>query len=182
MSTCLQSLQLRDAWLAQRIRALRVGRAAALVALALVSIDGFTATAARAQSDDQAVIAVATHFFDGMRARDTALMRSTALPSTMVVIPGGPTGIQVQITVDQFVNSVGKGTGPGGDERLRDPKVQIDGPMASLWSYYTYTEGGQTKIDHCGIDAFLFRKGPDGWKIFNLAGTIRTTGCTPISK
>jgi Domain of unknown function (DUF4440) len=182
MSTGLQSLQLRDAWRVRRIPAARLGRIAVLVALTLPSITGLTATRVFAQSDEQAVIAVASHFFDGMRARDTALMRSTAVPSTMLVIPGGPTGIQVQITVDQFIGSIGKGTGPGGDERLRDPKVQIDGPMASLWSYYTYTEGGQTKIDHCGIDAFLFRKGPDGWKIFNLAGTIRKTGCTPISK
>jgi hypothetical protein len=182
MSTSLQSLRLRGTWLSRCIRAARVGRVGALVALALISINGLTAAPVRAQSEEQAVIAVATHFFDGMRARDTALMRSTAVPSTMLVIPGGPTGIEVQITVDQFIGSIGKGTGPGGDERLRDPKVQIDGPMASLWSYYTYTEGGQTKIDHCGIDAFLFRKGPDGWKIFNLAGTIRKTGCAPISK
>jgi hypothetical protein len=61
------------------------------------------------------------------------------------VLPGAPTGIQVQITVDQFINSVRKGNGPGGDERLQKPEVEIDGPMASLWSYYTYTEGGQTK-------------------------------------
>jgi hypothetical protein len=178
MSTGLQSSHRRRAL---RARSIVAARASALVALTLISISGVTAAPALAQSEEQAVIAVATHFFDGMRARDTAMMRSTALPSTMVVIPGGPTGIQLQITVDQFINSIGKGTGPGGEERLRDPKVQIDGPMASLWSYYTYTEGGKTVIDHCGIDAFLFRKGPDGWKIFNLAGTIRKTGCTPLS-
>jgi hypothetical protein len=182
MPTGLQSFRRRDLWRARRIIAAHVGRSTALVALTLIAMNGFAATPALAQSDEQAVLAVATHFFDGMRARDTAMMRSTALPSTMVVIPGGPTGIQIQISVDQFISSVGKGTGPGGDERLRDPKIQIDGPMASLWSYYTYTEGGQTKVDHCGIDAFLFRKGPDGWKIFTLAGTIRKTGCTPASK
>ncbi len=182
MPTGLQSFRRRDGWRARCIIAARHHRATALVALTLIAMSGFVTAPALAQSDEQAVLAVATHFFDGMRARDTALMRSTALPSTMVVIPGGPTGIQFAITVDQFINSVGKGTGPGGDERLRDPKIQIDGPMASLWSYYTYTEGGQTKVDHCGIDAFLFRKGPDGWKIFNLAGTIRKTGCAIISK
>jgi hypothetical protein len=160
----------------------RRSRTTALVALTLISMSGLTAARALAQGDEQAVIAVATHFFDGMRARDTALMQSTALPSTMVVIPGGPTGIQLQVTVGQFISSVGKGTGPGGDERMQDPKVQIDGSMASLWAYYTYTQGGKTAIDHCGIDTFLFRKGPDGWKIFTLAGTIRKTGCTPISK
>jgi hypothetical protein len=182
MPTGLQSFRRRDVWRARCIIAARPGRTTALVALTLIAMSGLAAATALAQSDEQAVLAVATHFFDGMRARDTAMMRSTALPSTMVVIPGGPTGIQIEVTVDQFINSVGKGTGPGGDERLRDAKIQIDGPMASLWSYYTYTEGGQTKVDHCGIDAFLFRKGPDGWKIFNIAGTIRTTGCTVASK
>lgn len=160
----------------------RRGHTTALVALTLIAMSMFTAAPALAQSEEQAVIAVATHFFDGMRARDTALMQSTALPSTPVVIPGGATGIQIQETVGQFISSVGKGTGPGGDERMQAPKVQIDGPMASLWAYYTYTAGGKTDIDHCGIDTFLFRKGPDGWKIFSLAGTIRKTGCTPISK
>lgn len=160
----------------------RRGRTTMLAALTLIAASAFTAAPALAQSDEQAVIAVATHFFDGMRARDTALMKSTALPSTMVVIPGGPTGIVWQHTVGEFIASVGKGTGPGGDERMQNPKIQIDGPMASLWAYYTYTEGGQTKIDHCGIDTFLFRKGPDGWKIFSLAGTIRKTDCTPVPK
>jgi len=182
MSTGLQSLRLCDAWSARCVRAARIDRVAALAALALVSINGLTATRLSAQSDEQAVIAVATHFFDGMRARDTALMRSTVVPSTMLVIPGGTTGFQERMSVDEFIGGIGKGTGPGGDERMRAPKVQIDGPMAALWAYYTYTAGGQTKMDHCGIDAFLFRKGPDGWKIFNLAGTIRTTGCTPIAK
>ncbi len=182
MSTGLRPPRRRDALRARFITSARITRASALVALTLIGMTGFSAAPALGQSEERAVLAVATHFFDGMRARDTALMRSTALPSTMVVIPGGPTGIRIQVTMDQFINSIGKGTGPGGDERLRDPKVQIDGPMASLWSYYTYTEGGQTKVDHCGVDAFLFRKGPDGWKIFNLAGTIRKTGCTTISK
>jgi hypothetical protein len=182
MTIRLQSLRLHDAWPVRCVRTARVGRVAALVALTLTSITSLAATPVRAQSDDQAVVGVATRFFDGMRARDTALMRSTVVPATMLVIPGGPTGIQQQMSVDQFVGGIGQGTGPGGDERMRDPKVQIDGPMASLWAYYTYTRGGETKIDHCGIDAFLFRKGPDGWKIFNIAGTMRTSGCTPISK
>ena len=150
------------------------------VVVGLASIGAFSATPVRAQSDEQAVITVATHLFDGMRARDTALMRSTVVPSTMLVIAGGPTGLETPIPISQFIGGIGKGSGPGGDEEITDPKVHVDGPMASLWAYYTYKKGGETKIDHCGIDAFLFRKGPDGWKIFNLAGTIRRDRCTPI--
>ncbi len=182
MSAPFGSLPLYDAWSARYVRAAGLGRLVALAALALTSINGITATRLGAQSDDQTVIQVATHFFDGMRGRDTALMRSTTVRSTMVEIPGGADGFQWRESVDKFIADVGKGTGPGGDERMRDPKVRLDGPMASLWAYYNYTKGGESKIDHCGIDAFLFRKGPDGWKIYNVSGTIRTTGCTPISK
>jgi hypothetical protein len=182
MSTAFRNFRPFDASSAQCVCAARLGRRAVLTAAALVSINCLTAAPLAAQSDDQAVIQVATQFFDGMRTRDTALMRSTTVPSTMVEIPGGTNGFQWRETVDKFIADVGKGTGPGGDERMREPKVRLDGPMASVWAYYTYTKGGETKIDHCGIDAFLFRKGPDGWKIYNISGTIRTTGCTPISK
>jgi hypothetical protein len=135
-----------------------------------------------AQSDKQTVLAVATRFFDGMRGRDSATMRSTVVPTTTLVIPDGPPGFEKPITIDQFIKMATKGTGPGGDERITNPVVQIDGPMASIWAYYTFTPGGKTAIDHCGIDAFMLEKDGGTWKIFNIAGTIRKTNCTPITK
>lgn len=180
MSAPFRSFRLCDASSARCVRRARLGRLVALAALALMSVDGLTATRLAAQSDDQAVIKVATDFLGGMRTRDTALMRSTVVPTTMVEIPGGTNGFQWRRSADEFIAGVGKGTGPGGDERMRKPSVRIDGPMASVWAYYTFIKGGETKIDHCGIDAFMLRKGPDGWKIYNISGTIRTTGCTPI--
>lgn len=151
---------------------------AALVgALLLTTVD---AVSVRAQSERQAVIAVAHRFFDGMRERDTAKMWSTVEPSTMLVVPSGPPGFEKPFPVGQFIAEIGKGTGPGGNERITHPTVQIDGPLAYLWAPYTYTEGGQTEVDHCGVDLFLLEKKPDGWKIFDLAGTIRKTGCAAI--
>jgi hypothetical protein len=134
------------------------------------------------QADKTEVVAVVTKFFDGMRTRDTALMRSTVAPTAGLVSATGPTGLGQPMTADQFIERVGKGTGPGGDERIKDPIVQIDSPLASLWAYFTFTRGGQTTINHCGVDLFLLRKGPDGWKIFQVADTHRTEGCTPITK
>jgi len=153
----------------------------AVLTLGLVLI-GAVAAPARAQSDEQAVIAVVTHFFDGMRARDTALLRSTVVPTTMLESVSGPTGLGQPTPIDQFIDRVGKGTGPGGNEVIKDPKVHVDGSIASLWAYFTLTRGGETKINHCGIDSFLLRKGPDGWKIFHIADTHITEGCTPITK
>jgi SnoaL-like domain len=150
--------------------------------LGVAVFSGFVATApVQAQSDEQAVMAVVNHLFDGMRTRDTALMRSTVLPSTVLVRAGGATGLSDPTTLDSFIDRVGKGTGPGGSERIKDPTVKIDGALASVWAYFTYTKGGETKVDHCGVDAFLLRKGPDGWKIFHIADTSRTEGCTPIA-
>ena len=57
----------------------------------------------------------------------------------------------------------------------------IELPLASLWAYFTFKRGAQTQIDHCGIDLFVLRTGPDGWKIFQIADTHRTEGCTPIA-
>jgi ketosteroid isomerase-like protein len=153
-----------------------------LVAFAAALVATAAAVPAHAQADEQAVVGVVTHFFDGMRARDTALMRSTVAAGTVLVSASGPTGLGDPTPVDQFIERVGKGTGPGGNEQIKDPKVMVDGPMASLWAYYTLTRGGETQINHCGVDAFLLRKGPDGWKIFHVADTRRTEGCTPITK
>jgi hypothetical protein len=154
----------------------------ALCTLALLLSSAFSAPAAQAQSDEQAVIAVVNHFFDGMRTRDTALLRSTSVPSTVLQTAGGPAGVSEPMPIDQFIERVGKGTGPGGTEVIKAPKVLTDGSMASLWAYFTYTRGGETQINHCGIDEFLLRKGPDGWKVFYIADTHRTQGCAPITK
>ena len=123
------------------------------LALTAVLLTALSAAPARPQSDQQAVIGVVTHFFDGMRTRDTTLMRSTVTPGTVLVSASGPTGLGDPTPVDQFIERVGKGTGPGGNEQIKDPKVEVDGPMASLWAYYTLTRGGETQINHCGVDA-----------------------------
>jgi hypothetical protein len=148
--------------------------------LGVAVLAGLVAAPVGAQSDEQAVLAVVNHLFDGMRTRDTALMRSTVLPSTVLVRAGGPTGLGDPVSLNAFIDRVGQGTGPGGSERIKDPTVKVDGPLASVWAYFTYTKGGETNVDHCGVDAFLLRKGPDGWKIFHISDTSRTEGCTPI--
>jgi len=149
--------------------------------LALASVGLASAAPLRAQSDDKAVLAVVAQFFDGMRTRDTSAMRAAVVPTTVLERTGsGPTGMGEPIPIGQFIDRVGHGTGAGGNEQIKDPTVLIDGPLASVWTYYTYTRAGETQINHCGTDAFLLRKGPDGWKIFHVADTSRGDGCTPI--
>jgi hypothetical protein len=105
-----------------------------------------------------------------------------ATAGATLVPAAGPTGLGVPSTIDAVIERTGKGTGPGNDERIEKPTVQIDDPLASLWAYFTLTRAGETKIDRCGTNLFLLRKGPDGWKVFQIAATSRTEGCRAIVK
>ena len=154
---------------------------AVIASIAAIASIAFVAPANAQSTDERAVVAVVKQFFDGMRTRDTALMRSTVAPGAVLRSAGGPTGIGDASTVDAFIERIGKGTGPGNDEQIDNPRVLIDGQLASLWAYFTLVRGGMTTINHCGIDEFLLSKGPDGWKVFFISDTHRTEGCTPIA-
>jgi len=153
--------------------------AVAGVAIALLLA---AAAPAGAQSDERAIVTVITKFLDGIRARDTTLMRSAIAAGAALVPVGGPTGLGAPSTIDGVIERTGKGTGPGNDEQIETPKVQIDDQLASVWTYYTLTRAGETKIDRCGTNLFLLRNGPDGWKIFQIADTSRTEGCRAIAR
>ncbi|HEX7938763.1 MAG TPA: nuclear transport factor 2 family protein [Gemmatimonadaceae bacterium] len=155
-------------------------RSAGVVAVALAAM--LTATPARAQGGERAIVSTGTKFLDGIRGRDTSLMRSTVAPGATFVPVGGPTGLAAAVAVDGIIERTGKGTGPGNDERIETPKVHVDQQLGSLWAYFTLTLPGESKIDRCGVNMFLLRKGADGWKIFQIAATSRTEGCKAISK
>jgi len=157
-----------------------ISRSTALAAVAIASL--ITAAPARAQSDERAVVTAVTKFLDGIRTRDTTLMRATVAAGATLVPVGGPTGLGAPSTIDAIIERTGQGTGPGNDERIEKPMVQIDDQLASLWAYFTLTRVGETKIDRCGTNVFLLRKGSDGWKVFQIAATSRTESCKAIAK
>jgi hypothetical protein len=157
-----------------------IGRSAAPAVVAIASL--LAAVPARAQGDERAVVSAVTRFLDGIRTRDTTLMRSTVVAGATLAPVGGPTGLGAPAAIDGIIERTGKGTGPGNDERIATPKVQIDDQLASVWAYFTLTRPGETRIDACGVNLFLLRKGPDGWKIFQIAATSRTEGCRAIAK
>jgi ketosteroid isomerase-like protein len=158
---------------------LRISRSPVLVTVAIASV--LAASPARAQSDERAIVAVVTRFLDGIRARDTSLMRSAVVSRATFVPVGGQTGLGTPLSIDSLIERAGKRTGPGNDERIEAPNVHIDDQLASLWAYFALSFPGKTTIDVCGTNVFLLRKGTDGWKIFEIAATSRTEGCRAIA-
>ncbi|HLB54142.1 MAG TPA: nuclear transport factor 2 family protein [Gemmatimonadales bacterium] len=139
------------------------------------------ATAGRlaAQNDEREVLAAVQQLFDGMRAQDTARMRAVLHPDARLLSAGVREGIPVVTVVSpgRWLEGVAKATGGTLDERLRNPVVQVDGGLASVWVEYTFYVG--ERMSHCGVDAFHLARTPEGWRIVDLADTRRREGCQP---
>ena len=138
------------------------------------------APTARAQAPDAEVRAVVKKLFDGMRAGDSAVVRSVFHPAARLVTSltrNGAPIVQID-SLEEFVRAVGTPHTPAWDERLANTTVQIDGTLASVWTDYTFYAGD--RLSHCGVDAFQLVKTADGWKIIALADTRRREACPSL--
>lgn len=149
-------------------------RTAFLLTLLLLPAAGPALTAQSA--DTAAVMAPIHRLFDGMRAADSALVRSAFHPGARFVqVEGRGDSVRVVYSdIERFVAAVG-GAQAVWDERLFNTVVQVDGPVASVWTDYTFHLGD--RFSHCGIDSFELVRAATGWVITQLADTRRREGC-----
>ena len=125
------------------------------------------------------VVATVQRVFDLMRARDTVGMRKL-FDSTAHLIGVRDTAATVRPrTVTEFLASViSTPADRASDERMFGPEFRIDGPVAQLWTYYTFRSG--STFSHCGRDAASLTRSGGAWKIVNFIWTVRTTDCTHV--
>jgi hypothetical protein len=132
--------------------------------------------AAQAQSgEERQVVAVVERLFEGMLARDTVMMRETMAPAAQMLGRSQDGHTLRWGSVDGFLESIGRGQGPGANERIYNPEVRIDGNLATVWTFYTLHVG--ERFSHCGYDSFQLARTSDGWKIVSIADTRRTDNC-----
>jgi hypothetical protein len=133
----------------------------------------------RAQSEEEQVRAAVDGLFDAMRAGDSTAFRAAFHPSARlatVVEQGERIELQVEESLDGFVQAVGTPHDQVWDERIDDVEISIDGRLAAVWAKYWFFIGDQ--FSHCGVDVFHLFKDADGsWRIFDLADTRRREGC-----
>lgn len=123
------------------------------------------------------VLAVVRRLFDGMRAGDSAMVRSVFAAEARLVSTdtreGQPT-VRVT-TADAFVAAVGRPHDAIWDEQIWDTEIRVDGNLAAVWTKYAFFLGD--RFSHCGVDAFHLVRRTDGWKIVDLADTRQREGC-----
>jgi len=61
------------------------------------------------------------------------------------------------------------------DERITYKTIQIDGPLAFVWTPYSFYYKG--KFSHCGVDCFCVVRINGTWKIQYIIDTRRTNAC-----
>ena len=161
-----------------------MGAALAAVALAApVSAQDHGAHAGHAnaanQADVAAITAVVNTLFDGMRAGDSAMVRSVFHPEIRMVTAFRNRENQPQVMVeenlDEFVQMVGAPHEEVFDEKIWDLVVMVDGDFGMAWMNYAFYLG--ERFSHCGIDLMELVRTADGWKIIHLADTRRRQGC-----
>jgi hypothetical protein len=155
----------------------RQPRLGLVVALVLWVVIATSAGAQGAAEDRSAVMAVVNRLFDGMRAGDSSVVRSSFHPQALLGTARVRNGMPVfeLDTVDVFVRAVGTPHPDVWDERIRATHVELDGPLASVWAEYAFYAG--PRFSHCGIDAFQLARDGDAWRIVALTDTRRRDGC-----
>ena len=135
------------------------------------------AVSAQANDERTAVLRVITRLFDGMRAGDSAAVRSVFHPKAQLataIVRQGNAVVDVD-NLDKFIQAVGTPHQEVWDERLSNTSVQLDGTLASVWTDYSFYLGD--RFSHCGVDAFQLAKAGAAWQIVALADTRRRDGC-----
>lgn len=113
-------------------------------------------------------------FFEGMHTGDTIKMQSVCSKHLLLQsVSDKPERAKLSVEdKSEFYNSVA--TLPKDvkiEEKLLDYKIQIDGPMAHVWTPYEFYVNG--KLSHKGVNSFQLFKDNGIWKIVYIIDTRR---------
>jgi hypothetical protein len=152
-------------------------RPALLVLLLAVAPASVMAQSSAPPAEPAVVLATIDSFLTGLRTKDTALMARhvDSLARLTLLRPGANGSRVILLSAAQFMAAVSRPDQPALDEPIRNPVVQVDGDLASVWAEYQVRIDG--KVSHCGFDAFHLARLAGTWKILNVSDTFRHTGC-----
>lgn len=132
---------------------------------------------ARASADVQAVAATVQRLFDAMERRDSTALRALLHPRAVLMALDTAGRVQRIPDAMAWARSIAGSPEPL-YERMRTPRVEIDGPLATLWASYTFHVG--ERFSHCGTDAVQLVRAGAEWKILVVTFTMQQTGCPAV--
>ncbi|NNM34279.1 MAG: DUF4440 domain-containing protein [Gemmatimonadetes bacterium] len=145
-----------------------------LVALVMTSMGAAagqsTAEPQANQSDEVArVEAVAEALLRGISEGNAELLDGVLHPDAyLMAVPDEGTARRQERA--EFIRSVGD-SGGRYLERMWEPRTEVSGPVATVWTPYDFHIDGQ--FSHCGIDAFQLIRQDDRWVVLSVVYTMR---------
>ncbi len=142
--------------------------------LCLLLFAGFNT---KAQTTEDSVKAAITQLFNAMKNSDSASLVSAFTKNAVLQAIGKDAEglVAKNESVKDFAVSIGRATKGSLDERISFQTIKIDGPLASVWTPYSFYYNGA--FSHCGVNSFQLLRTAAGWKIHYLIDTRRKAGC-----
>ena len=143
--------------------------------IALLSV---TVCAQEINKEKDAIEAVITKLFDGMRAGDSTMVAETFVPDAgMNSVYTNREGkvVVASSELQAFLTTVGTPHQQVYDERITEYTIRIDADLASVWTPYQFYVGDQ--FSHCGVNSFQMAKLNGEWKIIYIVDTRRRDNC-----
>lgn len=129
-----------------------------------------------AQTDEDAVLAVAQQVFDGINTGNGDLIRSAMLPDAFLVATMTRDGEPfANVTKASDFASQVESSSDTYHERMFETTVHIQEGVALIWATYDFHFNGA--FSHCGIDTFSLVRTVDGWKVASITYTVEPEGC-----
>ena len=131
-----------------------------------------------AQTTEDSVKNVINRLFEGMKSANPEMIENSFADSAILQTIGrdkeGKTVIRTS-TVASFSSSISKLKAGAADERIKFETIKIDGPLALVWTPYSFYFNGA--FSHCGVNSFQLVRINDEWKIQYLIDTRRKSAC-----
>ena len=119
-------------------------------------------------ADRADVVGTLQLLFDALETGNAELLRSAVEPSVVMRyarVQGGE-ATDGTTTVEELAESI-ESSEERLIERMWDPVVLVNGPLATVWTPYDFYVGDT--FSHCGIDTATLLRTDDGWKITGLS-------------
>ncbi|MFZ6023274.1 MAG: hypothetical protein ACOYVG_02325 [Bacteroidota bacterium] len=132
----------------------------------------------KAQTATDSVKAVINQLFTAMRNADsTSVVNCFAEKHTLQTLVRNKDGNMYSKTdqVTDFGHNIARLQKNAADERIEFASINIDGPLASVWTPYKFYFNGN--FSHCGANSFQLLRTKNGWKILYLVDTRRKEPC-----
>jgi hypothetical protein len=131
----------------------------------------------KAQTGQDSVKAAVNKLFTAMKASDSAGIVGAFTEGAILQSineKDGKTSVSDEKVLD-FAHVIAGLKKGDADERIKFSVVQIDGPLAIVWTPYQFFYKGV--FSHCGVDSYQLLRQDGVWRIQYLVDTRRKGGC-----